>query len=88
MYIKVAHFLNKQKVHSIVLKFLNFFGIMGLMVIKSILIGACLDIPNVYTFRFFFEIWGKNYVIKDLWKYGSNLTIQKSLIKNLTMILK
>jgi hypothetical protein len=56
MYIKVAHFLNKQKVHSIVLKFLNFFGIMGLMVIKSILIGACLDIPNVYTFRFFFEI--------------------------------
>jgi hypothetical protein len=30
-------------------KFLNFFGIMGSMVIKSILIGAHLCIPNICT---------------------------------------
>jgi hypothetical protein len=49
--------------------------------INSILIGAHLHIPNIYTSRQKTEIWEKNNYVKDSWKYGSILTIQKSLIK-------
>ncbi len=37
--------------------------------------------PNIYTFKKKIEIWEKNNYVKDLWKYCSILTIQKSLIK-------
>jgi len=50
--------------------------------IKSILIGTQLHIWIYIPLWNNFEIWTKkNNYVKDLWKYGSILTIQKSLSK-------
>jgi hypothetical protein len=84
MYSKVVHFLKKKKFAKVCkspfysVKILKFYGTKGSMVIKSILIGACLHIPNIYTFKKF-KIEKKNYV-NNLSKYVSILTI-KSFIK-------
>jgi len=49
------------------------------MVIKSISIGAQLEIPKISTYDFFLKI-KENNNSTDLFSYGSILAIQKSLI--------
>jgi hypothetical protein len=86
---KVVHFLKKQvptKVHSTVLIFKLFWyhefngnKVHVLKEIKFTLIGAQLNIPNIYTSRekqLKFEVKATM-----LGTYGSILTIQKSLIR-------
>jgi hypothetical protein len=71
MHSKVAHFVKKQKSTKVHVS----------KAIKPILIRAHLHIPNMYTSRIFFEIKKKKNYVKELWKYGSILTVQKSLSK-------
>jgi hypothetical protein len=92
MHSKVVHFKKKQestKVHSIVLNFWIFFyhgfNCNAIHVSKNNKVHINRSPPtyfNIYTSRK--KNWNlkkRNNYVKDLWKYGSILTIQKSLIK-------